>query len=73
MSVNNTCLNFCNSCQCKSGVDAKAESITQTNQCFEQNCDLQVIHDSINGLFFPALGEILATIVSLTIINGQMR
>lgn len=54
-------------------MEAKAESITQTNQCFEWNCDLQVIHDSINGFFFPALGEILATAVSLTIINGQMR
>lgn len=52
---------------------AQAESITQTNQYLEQNYDQRVIHDSINCLFFPALGEILATIESLTIINRQAK
>lgn len=72
-SVNSTCSSVCNSCHCESGARAKADSITQTNQYFEQNYDLPVIHESINCLFFPALGEVLATIESLTIINGQTR
>lgn len=63
---------FSNSLHCKSGVEAKAESITQMHHHVKQIYDLQVIHDSINCLFFPVLSEILA-IESLGIINSWTR
>lgn len=64
---------FSNSLHCKSGLGAKAESITPMHQHIKQNYDLQVIHVSINCLFFPVPSEILATIESLGIINSWTR
>lgn len=66
-------INVSNSLYCKSGVEAKAKSITQIHHHFKQNYDLWVIHDSINCLLFPVLSEILATIESLGIINSWRR